>query len=132
MGGSLAKESLGLVTCITQILAIITFDTRPIDVFQRQVELILVMLNCPSSFALDRRQSSRRRQETAGGTADEVIAWTRFTMIDSTSRRAIASYPLIVRRAVLKLENPSPGLTLRLMNRWSCSTRLLRIAASPA
>src|SRR5262245_43526775 len=38
----------------------------------------------------------------------------------------IASYTLIVRRAVLKPENPSPGLTRRLMNRWSCSMMLLR------
>jgi len=28
----------------------------------------------------------------------------------------IVSYPLIVRRAVLKLKKPSPGLTRRLMN----------------
>lgn len=38
----------------------------------------------------------------------------------------IASYPFIVRRAVLKEPNPIPGLTSRFMNRWSCSTMLLR------
>src|SRR6266511_1420142 len=36
----------------------------------------------------------------------------------------IVSYPLIVRRAVLKLKKPSPGLTRRFMNRWSCSSIL--------
>jgi len=40
--------------------------------------------------------------------------------------RCIISYPFIVRRAVLNDLNPIPGLTSRLINRWSCSTRLLR------
>jgi len=38
----------------------------------------------------------------------------------------IISYPLIVRRAVLKDLNPIPGLTNRFIERWSCSTMLLR------
>jgi len=38
----------------------------------------------------------------------------------------MASYPLKVRLAVLNEPNPIPGLTNRLMNRWSCSTMLLR------
>ena len=38
----------------------------------------------------------------------------------------IISYPRIVRRAVLKEPNPIPGLTNRLLPRWSCSTILLR------
>ena len=38
----------------------------------------------------------------------------------------ITSYPWIVRRAVRKLKNPSPGLTRRFRNRWSCSTMLFR------
>jgi hypothetical protein len=36
------------------------------------------------------------------------------------------SYPPMVRRAVLKLKKPSPGLTRRFMNRRHCSTILLR------
>lgn len=38
----------------------------------------------------------------------------------------IISYPLMVRRAVLKDPNPIPGLTNRFIPRWSCSTMLLR------
>jgi hypothetical protein len=38
----------------------------------------------------------------------------------------IASYPCNVRQAVSKEKKPIPGLTRRLMKRWSCSTRLLR------
>jgi hypothetical protein len=40
--------------------------------------------------------------------------------------RGTPSYPCNVRRAVLKEKKPIPGLTSRLMNRWSCSTRLFR------
>jgi transposase len=39
-------------------------------------------------------------------------------VIDSTSYRTIVSYTLIVRRAVLKLKRPRPGLARRFMNRW--------------
>ncbi len=38
----------------------------------------------------------------------------------------IASYPLKVRLAVLNEENPIPGLTNRLIDRWSCSILLFR------
>ena len=38
----------------------------------------------------------------------------------------ITSNPLNVRLAVLNEPNPIPGLVNRLMNLWSCSTRLLR------
>ncbi len=38
----------------------------------------------------------------------------------------IISYPRRVLFAVLKEQNPIPGLTNRLMARWSCSTMLLR------
>src|SRR5260370_5511746 len=38
----------------------------------------------------------------------------------------IASYPWRVRHAVSNEKKPMPGLTRRLMNRWSCSIRLLR------
>src|SRR5215470_13036224 len=38
----------------------------------------------------------------------------------------IASYSLIVRRAMLTLKKPSPGLTRLLTGQRSCSTRLLR------
>jgi len=37
----------------------------------------------------------------------------------------IISYPRIVRRAVLKEANPIPGLTNRLIPRWSCSNILI-------
>jgi len=38
----------------------------------------------------------------------------------------VISYPVMMRRAVLKDANPIPGLTNRFMARWSCSTMLLR------
>lgn len=38
----------------------------------------------------------------------------------------MASYPLSVRLAVLNEPNPSPGLTRRFMNLWSCSTVLFK------
>jgi hypothetical protein len=38
----------------------------------------------------------------------------------------IASNPLKVRRAVLNEPNPNPGLVSRLINLWSCSTRLFK------
>src|SRR5258708_32579599 len=38
----------------------------------------------------------------------------------------IASYTCNVRQAVSNEKKPIPGFTSRLMNRWSCTTRLLR------
>src|SRR5712692_11713077 len=38
----------------------------------------------------------------------------------------ITSYPCSVRPAVSKEKKPIPGLTSRLMKRWSCSTRLFK------
>ena len=38
----------------------------------------------------------------------------------------ITLYPCNVFHAVSKEKNPNPGLASRLMNRWSCSMRLLR------
>src|ERR1051326_9046468 len=43
----------------------------------------------------------------------------------------MASYPRSVRQAVSNEKNPSPGLTKRLIKRWSCSIRLWRLLALP-